>query len=634
MGTGVFSSGFGNPKNTAAFSAAIFNGWLYIGTMNWFDGCEIWRTNGTVWQRVIGNEPRLSSYSNGFGDDDRGFERDIYAWEMLVYNDSQGEQLYVGTFNIAGCELWRTSNGLNWECLVGENGILQRGFNERVSKLSTHNYGIRRMRIFNNTLYMGSASTPAFTFQYNKKYPSTPLLDRTRTFEFNLGQGCSIWRYNGSTLSRIIGGYGTKNCCNGFGDQTNAYIWSLIEYDGRLFAGTMNPGTYCVNITSVKKPLRRPVITFELVNKKSKTSGFGGCEIWYTNDGEGWYQIVGNEAHQGSEIWPQNGFGDKNNVGARAFVMYQNSLYVGIMNGLDGCEVWRFNGSSYPDEPLTCIKQKRITFESGRHTLYGEIYYPADEKQKYPGIIFCEGYASYTDAYSWIPQALAEQGYVVLIFDPPGLGQSEGIFRKRGIKIPLLNLFIRSSAFIETPIQYFLRNWVQATSDALTYLLEDSPVIQLIDNTHIGLIGHSLGGITVTETAAKDNRINAVVTLSHGNSFSIRNIDVPIQFQCGGSDLLSWSFLVLRSCYRKASTPKELIVIKRGSHWGFTTAFDSHCPCPEWQKDICLLYAIGWFDYFLKNKPDAYNTITTGSQHLSKLLKSRYNFGEGEQILK
>ncbi len=279
------------------------------------------------------------------------------------------------------------------------------------------------------------------------------------------------------------------------------------------------------------------------------------------------------------------------------------------------------------------INQINISFESSNYTLYGEIYYPSNGSGTYPGIVFCEGLGGYVNAYNWIPKALAEDGYVALIFDFPGQGKSEGVFPIRAINIPFLNIYFRYTFLIETPIHYVLRKWTTATSDALTYLLEESPVKNMIDNTSIGLIGHSLGGITVTETAAIDERIDAVVALSQGNPLIIGRVDVPIQFQGGCFDLGTHSIPIISRCYSKANTPKELIAIERGTHFGFSTAWGPLCPCPRWQKDICLRYATGWFDYFLKNKTDAYEIITTGTDHLSKFIKSRYNFGDGDHIL-
>lgn len=286
------------------------------------------------------------------------------------------------------------------------------------------------------------------------------------------------------------------------------------------------------------------------------------------------------------------------------------------------------------DNQSNNIKNINITFESENYTLYGQIFYPS-ESGLYPGIVFCEGLAGYSEAYNWIPKALAEQGYVALFFDFPGQGRSEGIFGNRSISIPFLNFYLRFSAFLEPCFHYFRGDFVIVTMDAITYLTNESPVRNLVDSEKLGLIGHSLGSVIVTETAAQDSRVKTVVALSVGNNLLIDKINVPIQFQGGGLDIPIVGLpIILLRCYSKANTPKELIMIKHGTHIGFTSAFGKLCLCPRWQKEICLKYVTGWFDYFLKNKSEAYDNITNGGDHLSKILRSRYNFGYGEHILK
>ncbi len=282
---------------------------------------------------------------------------------------------------------------------------------------------------------------------------------------------------------------------------------------------------------------------------------------------------------------------------------------------------------------VNSIDQINVEFESSGYTLYGEIYYPSNGSGPYPGIVFCEGMGGYVDAYNWIPKALAEEGYVTMIFDFPGQGKSDGMIPLRVVNISFLNIFFRYTILLETPIHYFLREWVAATSDALTYLLEESSVKTMVDNTTIGLIGHSLGGITATETAVIDERVDAIVALSQSNPLIIKKVKVPIQFQGGCFDFATFSIPIISRCYKKAEAPKELIAIQFGTHFGFSTAFKQFCPCPGWQKDICLRYATGWFDYFLKNESDAYNIITIGDNHLSRFIKSKYDFGDGEHIL-
>lgn len=279
------------------------------------------------------------------------------------------------------------------------------------------------------------------------------------------------------------------------------------------------------------------------------------------------------------------------------------------------------------------LETYHYTFNSSGYTLIGEIYLPQNITEKLPGIVFCEGLAGYIDAYKWLAKTIARQGYIVTIFDFPGQGHSEGIFQNIALEIPILNLYIRYLSVIEFPYHYLKNQWITATKDALTYLVEESTVKQKVNETSIGLIGHSYGGITVTEVAAVDDRFDAVVALSQGNVLSVNKINIPIQFQGGCFDLGTISIPILNRCYKKANTPKQLIAIKHGTHFGFSTAFGPFCPCPKKQKEIVATYATGWFDYYLKNDLNAFNTITSSMDGLSSIIPSRYNFGNGDIIL-
>ena len=57
-------------------------------------------------------------------------------------------------------------------------------------------------------------------------------------------------------------------------------------------------------------------------------------------------------------------------------------------------------------------------------------------------------------------------------------------------------------------------------------------------------------------------------------------------------------------------------------------------PAPVWQKPCCLHYALGWFDWFLKGDPQAYSDIISGDARISGVLRSRYNFGDGDCFLR
>ena len=290
----------------------------------------------------------------------------------------------------------------------------------------------------------------------------------------------------------------------------------------------------------------------------------------------------------------------------------------------------------YPMHQDSAVAQVNVTFQSRGYALYGEISYPENSSSPLPAVVVCEGTAGYTSMYSWLARAIAADGYVTFLFDFPGQGKSEGLRPIHGVYFPWLNLYLRFGSFHESTIHYLNGDCVQATKDAISYLIWESPVASIIDGTRIGLIGHSLGGLVVTETASQDPRVKAVVALSHATPSSVQYITVPLQFLGGAFEIApsSKSIPILLTSYRNAHAPKELVFIAGGTHLGFTTALGPLCPCPVWQKPCCLHYALGWFDWFLKGGPQAYSTIISGDANISSVLRSRYNFGDGDCFLR
>ena len=134
-------------SNLAMWSAEIFNGFLYIGTINFPRGCQIWRTSdGKNFEAVVGGP---SNTPGGFGK-----VMNFYAWYMKEYDG----QLYVGTQNTFGGEIWRSADGTSWECLVGPSGNYPGGF-----RMFDVNYGIRTLTVFKGDLYAGTAALPSTT---------------------------------------------------------------------------------------------------------------------------------------------------------------------------------------------------------------------------------------------------------------------------------------------------------------------------------------------------------------------------------------------------------------------------------------------------------------------------------------
>lgn len=116
------SNGFGDNKNIEVWSIAVYNNFIYAGTMHpepavvRIEMCglkwkvyarknkgagEIWRYDGNEWRQVVGDEAHALNHKNppnGFGD-----EYNIGIRAMKIYRDS----LIAGTLNInTGCEIW------------------------------------------------------------------------------------------------------------------------------------------------------------------------------------------------------------------------------------------------------------------------------------------------------------------------------------------------------------------------------------------------------------------------------------------------------------------------------------------------------------------------------------------------
>lgn len=326
----VVGEGFGDKNNYWCTVAEVFNGELYVCTANYGNGSEIFRTSdGENWNAVVGDD---SCTKNGFG------ERRNFAWSMCVYDSC----LYVGTLNLyGGCELWKSSDGVNWEPVVAYVTWLEarlhgadfprgfaRGNTHWVTRLRNRNWrgGIRRMVVYNEELYVGVTGEDFcmdITLGGFGKLFSIPYgLFSFRPIKQLSSLGCEIWKYNASCdkWTKVVGGIFRGNASSGFGDRRNEYPWSMIVYDDHIYVGTMRVDPFDVVFT--RNDFLNWSICFNIFE--------GGCQLWRF-DGDCWEKVN------------EDGFGDKYNVGFREMIVYNDSIIGGTMNINTGCEVWRYN---------------------------------------------------------------------------------------------------------------------------------------------------------------------------------------------------------------------------------------------------------------------------------------------------
>lgn len=325
----VLDRGNGNRLNGGVWDAAILNDVLYVGTINFGNGCEIFSTktgNLNDWDVVVGEKAKTGS---GFGT-----KSNFYVWSMCAYDN----WLYVGTDNLkGGGELWKTKDGENWKPVLAYRGWINaklhgadypRGFD---GGFLNYRGGIRNMVVYNDELYCGFCGEDVrFTFRLSKIKLFTirqqcPFI-KLRFLHYLDSPGLEIWKYNSSKdkWTRVVGGIRKGNFSGGFGDIKNEYPWSMDVYDGYLYVGTLREEPINTVISINKEDLKKGFIGITI------ETPYGGAQIWRF-DGKEWMKIN------------EDGFGDLYNVGIREMKVYDNSLIACTMNLETGFEMWKYN---------------------------------------------------------------------------------------------------------------------------------------------------------------------------------------------------------------------------------------------------------------------------------------------------
>ncbi len=167
----------------AVLSMVVYKGDLYAGIGSSANDAEVWRWDGTLWTKV-GGDSLNSGWTTNYEE----------VFVMRVYR----EKLIAGIGASTGdAEVW-AYDGAAWEQIGGDDvaGSWTDATYERV----------RSMAIYNGELYTGIGDTA--------------------------GDG-EVWRYNGIAWAKVAG-----NGTNSSWANTIEYVSSLIDYKGRLYAGT------------------------------------------------------------------------------------------------------------------------------------------------------------------------------------------------------------------------------------------------------------------------------------------------------------------------------------------------------------------------------------------------------------
>lgn len=308
----------------------------------------------------------------------------------------------------------------------------------------------------------------------------------------------------------------------------------------------------------------------------------------------------------------------------------KNAL-ISLLVSLMLCSLFVFSNSSTTavagEETPYDIVSQNVTFTS-RHDveLAGTLFYPAtycmEKSGKFPGIVVAEGAIATKEMYYWLAEALASEGYVVLTFDYTGQGKS-GTEIIPGVPWPaaanVLDIFGAKAKIL-------LDVWMDDTQDAITYLIEGSPVKDLVDKDKIGLTGHSCGGCATVVVMARDDRVKAASALApfdliepiipRASDYAAEMAATnprPLQVQVGTLDLICPYLTMAYPIYRNSAAPRQIIAIANAEHLGYTDTrnlpwiFGAEPGCHEAAEH----YTIAWFDYYLKEDDAAYDNIVT-----------------------
>lgn len=233
---------FGDPQNVMLMDMATFNGHLYVGTMNPYEGYQVWKTDtrGTPpyqWQRVV--------TKGAF----RGKLNEI-AGSFSVFNGSLyvGGAIYAGGFdriyNVGpgSPELIRLNPDDSWDLIVGEPRLTPQGLKVPLSGLGPGFNNpfagyIWRMGAHDGWLYAGTfVWSPWLPFASQERWP-----DRVKKMVASIDLDRLVENHGGFDLWRSRDGLNwTAVTRNGFGNPYNSGIRSMVSTPHGLFVSVAN----------------------------------------------------------------------------------------------------------------------------------------------------------------------------------------------------------------------------------------------------------------------------------------------------------------------------------------------------------------------------------------------------------
>jgi len=292
-------------------------------------------------------------------------------------------------------------------------------------------------------------------------------------------------------------------------------------------------------------------------------------------------------------------------------------------------------------------------------TIAGHLWAPfpaAGEARPLPGVVIVTGDTQAPEsAYWWAAEALAEDGYQVLTWDPEGHGSSDTIGEGPDA---LRNVALQQSSDYG-PQAALDEEFAEETTDALDFFLSTpehpyvprragarskqarqssagrvnafNPLHSVLDPSRIGLAGHSRGASAVSILGSRDPRVEAIVawddlTVGGPSKISPHDTLAPLVPRVPALGISS-EYYIGDPPYSSDPDPQRLagafhkysaagidtaeITIRGGTHFEYSDLPEPVFTATLRGIDLAAWYTLAWFDKELKRAPSADGRLLT-----------------------
>ena len=223
-----------------------------------------------------------------------------------------------------------------------------------------------------------------------------------------------------------------------------------------------------------------------------------------------------------------------------------------------------------------------------------------------PVIVFSHGFTGCATQSTFLMEALARAGYLVLAPNHKDAACTAGGRASLG-KL----LSIRPEEPFRKEQEWSAQTYKDRAADieAVLDALAKDPALAGVaaDMARIGMAGHSLGGYTALGLGGawpswKDPRIKAVLALSpfcspYVSSGALDRMNIAVMYQGGTADLgVTPTVKRLSGAYGRTSAPKYYVEFQGAGHFAWTNINPAY-------QDLISRYSTAFFDQYVKGQP-------------------------------